>query len=345
MRSPALATLVRSIAVAGIATLGMVSAEPSWALRTEPRHTDVALQGGFLGPLRAIGRIETRKPLEGRMVQATGTAFFVAPCHVLTAAHVLYSKEDEARLFERDPEGGRTPLPRGELLAFVRTLQKEIDERTPRGAMRFHVLRGPDGEFDPSRALVVEHIVGVDFRADVAVLRVNRCLGVPERLGSVPLPDAEWDRADRVLETLYRHQVPLVTAGFPGDQPGDALQLNSTPHWKVAGPHVIHGASTHSGASGGPLFAFVRGDGEGRVEGAGRDDFATPEGRARLFGSYKAILVGINVARNPEIPPGNIARRLPVAPIRKAIREDLEKHRALLQPRIARESRAYAAGG
>lgn len=310
---------------------------PARALRTEPLHTDVALGEGLFGPLRAIGRLEVRKPFQGHLLQASGTAFFVAPCHIVTAAHLLFSKEEESRLFETDAERGRVPLPRGELLAFVKELQREIDARSPRGEMRFHVVRDAAGDFDPARALHVEHIVGVSFPADIGVLRVDRCLGVPERQGRIPLPEADRERADRTLAELHRHGVPMITAGFPGDQPGDALRVNSSAHWTVAGRHVAHAASTERGASGGPVFALVRRIADGRFEGADRAMFDSAAGRLRLARDFRLVLAGINVSHNADTSPGNFARRLPVGPIEKAIREDHEKHRARLDARIARE--------
>ncbi|MBK7686301.1 MAG: hypothetical protein IPJ25_10080 [Rhodocyclaceae bacterium] len=52
-------------------------------------------------------------------------------------------------------------------------------------AIQFEIVRDASRKFDNKKYLTVERVIKLDVQSDVAILRVDKCLGVPEAYGSI----------------------------------------------------------------------------------------------------------------------------------------------------------------
>ena len=191
-----------------------------WDYRHQMRPTEA-------GPLRAVGQM-LMNARDG--TGATGSAFLITPCHILTSAHVA-----------RDPRGSRTENWDAAYFAAG-------DERQLIQASR---IRNGGGDYvrQPNSC-----------NEDWEVLRLSRCVG--DSLGFLPLDGVTTPA------TLRQNNVDLISAGYPHDKE-QSRGLTLDPQCEVENEArrsdgsvmSTHRCSALAGDSGGPLLtreAFPR---------------------------------------------------------------------------------------
>lgn len=211
-------------------------------------------------------------------------------------------------------------------------INAELLDSTKERNIDFHVVRKPDGAFDKSELVRLEKIVAFSHQEDFAVARADRCLGIPEALGHFKLMlQAE---IDPLFDSLVKINTPLISAGFPGDQPGDYLRASSSTDYSRAGDDTfVHKISNSAGSSGSPIFVLFSTGADGKRRPLTHNSFNESAMRDQLVNVQELVVVGMNSSENDSMGQ-NSAILLHHDWIMAKLRKDEDENSALIQSRI-----------